>query len=116
MKLLWADCCKSLVVPCPTPHESRYCRCGLAACWWIKPSEGILGVWHHWGHDAISIIGLHNGLLLAKCPPGGKIDREQIADILKHTPENYLFSQAQSLVVRFNVGATSDVFFCKEPA
>lgn len=113
MKLLFCEHCRGLSIPPSLPSVPSYCRCRQAACWWIDPAGGELGVYAEHGVQSVRVVGLHNGLLVDDME-GGYVDHKTMQTILAQTPASYLFHRVGSLVVCFRPGYTSDTHFHKE--
>lgn len=121
MKLLYAECCGTLVVPSRNERVPRWCECQRSCCWWDDPEAGKFAVFSNCGRDKTSIIGLHNGLLLApfkQYDDGrggireyGFIQGDLIKQILEETPASYAFKTVSSLVIRCRPGFTNDTRF-----
>jgi len=110
MKLLWASCCFSIVVPNKNAKTIKYCDCGNSCVWWDNPATGELGVSSN-DINKVSVLGIHNGLLLSEC--SSYVDKHKMEEILKNTETNYLFKTMNSLIIRFTPGNTSDTRFVK---
>ena len=108
MKILFAECCGSLVVPHSEPDNPNYCKCRSACCWWDNPHTGLFACWSTLGKYYVSIIGLHNGLLADLTPPNSHVTKTDMEQILADTPSTYLFKTLNSLVIRFRPGFTND--------
>lgn len=112
MKMLFAECCATIVVPHPSANRPRHCDCGQACCWWIDPLIGKFGCHSKGGKYSVSVIGLHNGLLQEPIPLHvGTVPKDSIQRLLDETPASYIFKQVNSLVIRLTPGASSDTFF-----
>lgn len=115
MKMLFAECCATIVVPSPVANRPRYCDCGASCCWWIEPYTGKFGCHSRTGKHSVSVIGLHNGLLQEPIPLQlGAMPKDTIRRLLDETPDHYLFKRVDSLVIRLRPGTTSDTFFYAE--
>lgn len=118
MKILYAECCRELVVPDSKAMAPRFCPCGKSAVWWVDPLDGRLGVYSGYGKEMVSVIGLHNGLLAEKFKQLGDdgheygcIQGDVINRMVEETPSSYLFKQVGSLVIRVRPGFTGDIEF-----
>jgi hypothetical protein len=109
MKLMIAKCCGEIVVPSPQAFHPTFCLCGNSAVWWRNPQRGIISFANVPLFPGPEGLGLHNEFLtIPLVRPQGYIHRDQIEGILLRTPESYIFKRANSVVVRFLPGATSD--------
>lgn len=113
MKLLWARCCATLVVPHQKDFVVRWCGCRQSAVWWEDGALGKLALFNAAGSWRIEGLGLHNDLLrfnLARegC---GTVTLPEIKTILEATPSSYVFKQVESLIIKFRPGYTNDVKF-----
>lgn len=120
MKLLFAECCASIVVPYGKAGVARWCECTRSCCWWDEPSSGKFVVFNFDGPKRVSILGIHNGLLRAPFKEWdtekgrdefGCIQRSVFKEILEETPDYYLFKSMQSLIIRVRPGFSDDVRF-----
>lgn len=107
MKLMYAECCQSVVVPHPMGFV-RKCSCGYSAVCWDNPYAGTIAVCRarpdvETSANGIWIIGLHNQVFSRR-----PLSREGIQEILEATPDTYLFKFNRSLVVKIMPGTTSD--------
>jgi len=107
MKLMMAHCCGRIVVPPSKAMRSAYCDCGQCAVWWIHPQLGILGVYAPSVRHS-SVIGINNAFLTEPYTPmnGGKdeygvITKQQIDNIVRECPPNYMFKTVESNIIRF---------------
>lgn len=120
MKMLFAECCGTIVVPANKAGVARFCDCKAAACWWDDPVTGRFACYSAHGPLHVSIIGLHNGLLrepFSSYPPVGEygiIQGNTISRILDETPSTYLFQQVRSLVIRIRPGFSNDTRFVEK--
>lgn len=114
MKMLFAECCGSIVVPGNAAFDARSCRCGRSRCWWDDPTAGRFGCYSSLGIDAVSVLGLHNGLLRESFQAIGVIQGDAMRRIIDETPDNYIFKQAQSLIIRFKPGFSNDTRFIEK--
>lgn len=114
MKLLHAMCCETIVVPNSEPFKENWCKCLKSCCWWENPWAGTFGCFSYNGISKVAILGLHNGLLVAHFPVFDKeygcIQGSDIKAIITNTPDNFIFKQVNSLVVRFRPGFSNDTF------
>lgn len=108
MKLLFAECCNSIVVPNRQNNIVTYCPCKQSAVWWIDGSIGHLGV-YSWAIIKVSVLGIMNNVLTATC--GSWVDKEQMKEIMDNCPDNYLFKTINSAIVRFRPTYSNDTFF-----
>lgn len=117
MKILYAECCGTLIVPDNQADTPRWCDCGKSSVWWIDPRKGILGIYSVNGIPGVSVIGLNNSLLrepFTKMNDGreyGCIQGTIIKRLIEETPQSYVFKQVESLVIRVRPGFTNDVKF-----
>jgi hypothetical protein len=120
MKLMFAECCATLVVPCRRDYRVRHCDCKQAACWWEDGQAGRLAVYAMGGKHRVSVLGLMNDLLHAefsthedRMKPGeireyGCIQGDKIKAMVENCPSNYVFKQLGSVIGRFRPGFTND--------
>ena len=115
MKLLFCTLCGDIVAPDRRPRQPRHCACKTFAVWWENPQTGQLKVWAKNGARQVipsaRIVGLHNALLQDEA---WKTERAYVEAALALTPDSYLFKQANSLAIKFGVGATGDVTYTNE--
>jgi hypothetical protein len=137
-KLLFCGECGDLVSPGFKNNDPRWCYCHRHAVWWRDANKGLISVHDSWmpqrnGGDGGQawIVGLHNEVLrgrglIANGPralhenpadpmaitgwtKGNLVtDKEFVENVLAVTPDTYLFKRANSLVIRFAPGSTSD--------
>lgn len=110
MKLMFATCCNSLVVPDLTANIKTACTCGQSSVWWEDPVAGKLVISSSFFGN-VSVIGLHNKLLTLPC--NSYINKVQMEEILQNTSNDYLFKTMNSLVIRFKPELSSDTRFIK---
>lgn len=134
-KLLFCGACGDLVSPGLNDNDPRWCGCKRHAVWWSYARSGHIRVYdrefpgraNHPGGKAW-FIGIHNSILSfggmvgdPNAPINDTRDptspvqlgnyltrRGWTAELLAMTPDSYLFKQANSMIVRFYPGATSD--------
>lgn len=117
MKMMFARCCATLVVPHQENKVVRWCRCKESACWWHEGALGLFYVYNALGDiNRVEGLGLHNGLLQEEILPGriGCVDLLTIKNLIKETPGSYLFKQVESLIIKFRIGFTSDTTFISD--
>lgn len=112
MKILYAECCATLVVPDKTPEVPRKCDCGKCHVWWDHQNRLVL---HADDRSEASVIGLHNDLLRRDMGNNLVVFKTDIEDILSNTPDNYLFKKHGSLIIRVKVGVTGDIRWATDP-
>jgi hypothetical protein len=118
MKLLYCQQCGDIIAPYRQVNKVRYCNCRRHAVWWENPAMGILrvcdtdGTPNGWPIQASAyVLGLHNDFL--QWP--GRLDALAYTEILDQTPDNYLFKQQNSVIIRFRPGETGDTSWAKLP-
>lgn len=104
MKLMYCKDCGDIIAPHSDPEYMRFCRCRQSVCFWDNPRTGDFAVWNE--KQNAMVIGLHNGLLGYTF-----MDIHTVDEILKDTPENYLFKTFRSLVVIIYPGMSGDTRF-----
>lgn len=115
MKMMFARCCDTLVVPHPTDRVVRRCKCKRSACWWESGAEGQFRMYNASGNMQMTEgLGLHNGLLSIH-PDSyyalGTVSKTQFEVMLDATPDSYVFKQVGSMIIKFRPGYTNDVVF-----
>jgi len=108
MKLLYCEVCGTIAVPHQHPFPIIYkipvsCLCKESWAWWDNPEQGILKVY---GPNA-SVLGIANGLLHANYDFWA-IREEEMRTIIEEIPDNYLFKQFKSLIIKYKPGFTGD--------
>lgn len=106
MKLMYAHCCGSLVVPNSNKNIHTSCPCGKTAVWWNVPFLGHLTIWDP-SHTA-TVIGIHNGIF--KEPYSSKAIFRKILD---ETSDDYLFKDVDSLIIHIVPGTTNDTRYAE---
>ncbi len=117
-KLLYCDVCQNIVQLKKTPRIPVWCDCKRHAAWWENPSAGDVRLHdaqavRHGGHTngvphapAGWVLGLHNALLTSQIE---EVTTEAfVTRVLASTPDNYIFRQAGSLIVKFRPGVSDD--------
>lgn len=122
MKLMLCETCHDLVVPDVVSDQPRVCRCGSGECWLMNHE---MHVFHSDGLEAVSIVVIHNDILIEGFPPYDSVDGEDAGHagcISKETIKNVisrsngsLFDLLDSAVIRFRPGYTNDTFFSCKP-
>lgn len=106
MKLLFCQSCSDIISPNQDARHPRWCRCGSHAVWWENPFTGEIRVHHKRAQrGGAMLIGLHNGILSAA---EMRTTRSTVEALLASTPDTYIFKQANSLVIKFAPGMSSD--------
>lgn len=108
MKIMFAECCASLVVPNKEDGKPAECYCGKSYVWWEDGARGNLALWTN-SDSRPTVLGIHNGLLQDDLDTFVCVTRDAMDGILADTPDNYLFKQVSSLIVRIEPGTTSDI-------
>lgn len=111
MKALYCQVCGDIIAPNREKLKPRWCRCGRHAVWWIDPAAGVLRVHDKFGGAANAyVLGFHNQFLHFS----GTHTAVTMQRIVDATPNNYLFAQQGSVVVRFRPGETDDTAWATE--
>ena len=105
---MFAQCCGTLIVPYKKEDKPRSCECGKSHIWWEVLLTGKIAVYTE-DKSFVSILGLHNGLLNHDMGGDYTISKDDIKDIIAKTPDNYLFSTYESLIIRVKIGMTGDM-------
>ena len=108
MKILFAECCGTLVVPNKKENKPKSCDCGKSYVWWENSLMGRLVIYAE-DRSLISVLGLHNGLLTHDMGNNYAVLKDDIKEIVDDTPDSYLFKTYGSLIIRVKVGITNDM-------
>lgn len=99
-KLLIAHCCGKIYPLHSEANVPVFCMCNTSAAWWTDPIVGDITVFCANGPRYVSVLGLHNGLLMAEIPLSGIVPKET-CDQLCEESQGYLFKELHQLVIRF---------------
>lgn len=108
MKIMFAECCRMLVVPYTKESKIRSCDCGKSHVWWENSLSGKLVLYSE-DHNNITVIGLHNGLLTHDMGRHYAVLKDDMKSIIDKTSEGFLFKTYESLVIRVKPAMMSDM-------
>ena len=134
-KILLCGECGDLVAPGLRNQQPRWCECKRHAVWWEDTSKGIIRVYDRQFRSRSNspggkawFVGIANSILTfpsligdphERVPDTPALDspvqesnyrtrKPWVESLLAMMPDGYLFKTANSLVIRFYPGATSD--------
>lgn len=107
MKLLYCLDCRNIIQPF-VKNIPRFCSCEKHAIWWENNNKVVVYC-KSMKEKKCYVLGIHNNFLLMD--EGQGLYKEQIQNILKNTPDNYLFKRWNSLIVRIIPGLSGDTQF-----
>jgi hypothetical protein len=114
MKMMFACCCGTIVVPHHEDRVVRWCACQAAACWWEDIRRGQFALFSHGGEGAALGLALHNGLLAEPVGAAGYVQRDKIERLIAQSRFG-VFKEAGSLVIKYRPGFAPDCRFVRDP-